>query len=513
MKARAVFPFLLTLLLTLPTAKAQDTPVAGPHLSGDAYIALRGDEPHKVVAFEVETGSRTSSLVRAVEIGPDYAVETSGETRLLYDFRFRRLLTLNPGERSFLNQSLFGHARTRFSFLQNNLTTAGMGIAGGIIEGQLAGAIRFVTEHGNGMAHPAEVALFKLPRPVFALTRDDTALTGTLDGVPVLTATLTDTAFPTDDHARSFAAWLAWGGRMHPAIAKALAGSGQVPERIEFAFPEEMRTLSPSLAAQQELELRGIEIRAARFDRLRDWASKIPAWPPHLPEELAQIMVDAANGTAPGGPKTDAEFIEEMNRHMEFAKTLDAVLVGLHASHPYDGCSAEHRAQPLCASLGSVLNGARHNPHVRSLFAGFAVEREREYRRAAAIWVELRPRVTNRVDVLDFAIANALVEAHKKSPLKGEMATAFARLPELFTRALAVDPYDPARYRDIYNYLFAAATGLSDRYLVPTQAHAVIDLARALPDRPMPQIITQVSDADDRIAQDFPVLFPATVAR
>jgi hypothetical protein len=99
-----------------------------------------------------------------------------------------------------------------------------------------------------------------------------------------------------------------------------------------------------------------------------------------------------------------------------------------------------------------------------------------------------------------------LVEAIKEFSPKKE-------LPDLFTRALAVDTYDPARYRDIFNYLRSTATGLSDRYHAPTRAQTVIDLARALPIRQMPDIILQVVESERHTAQNFPVLFPAFDAR
>ncbi|MBO6782069.1 MAG: hypothetical protein JJ899_02175 [Alphaproteobacteria bacterium] len=490
-------------------ASAQPTLVAGPHLSGDAYTVQRRDAPHEVVAFEIEAGTRTSALVRGVVVGPDYAVETAGDrTRLVYDFRFRRLLSLPPGEDVFANESLFGHARTRFSFLQNNLSASAVAIAGGLTEPGIGGAARFVSEHLNGMAHPADVALRDLPRPELQVSVDGSDLTGALGETTVFAATLTDTAFPSLAHARTFAAWLTWGGRMHPDVALAIAETGRLPDEITFTFPDEIRAINPGAETEQVFEFRDMEIRAGAFDMLRGRAARVPSWEPYLPETVARTMVDAANGVAPNGPKSDIDFMDEMSHQMALAKSLDAVLTGLHASHPYDGCQGDYRARPLCITFGGVMNQARANPHVKTLFGGFAAEAEREYRLAARIWVPLRQRAIDRVDVLDFMIANALVEAHKKSPLKGEMATAFEQLPQLYERAFPVDPYDPARYRDIYNYLLAAATGLSDRYLVATRAHAVIDLARALPDRPMPEIILQVVQADARIAADFPALFP-----
>lgn len=498
----------LTLLFIAPPAVAQNVAVAGPHLSGDAYTTLRGNEAHAIIAFEVVTNSGTSTQLRNILLGPDYVIEATDDTVTLYDFRFHRLLTLNPGLRTFSNESLFGHVRTRFLFLQNNLTMAGMGVASGLTDESLAEGIRFANEHLNGIAHPAPVAALNLPAPEFVVVRDGSDLTGMLRDTPILTAALTGIAFPTRGHAQSFAAWLAWGGRIHPGVASLIADTGRLPAQISFTFPKALQAINPGIRQSQDIAFRTFETRTMRLDALRGWTAKLQAWPPYLPDGLAQIMVNAANGTAPGGPKTDEDYIAEIGALMRAGRNLDAVLLSLHATSPLNGCQGESRALPLCGVLGAALNQAREDSDVRKLFTGFALDSQREHRRAAEIWVRLRLQPLVRKDVLDFVIANALVEAQKKSPLTGEMATAFAQLPELFERALAADPYNPARYRDIYNYLFAAASSLADRYQVPTHAHAVIDLARALPDRAMPDIILQVVEHDQRLTRDFPVLFP-----
>lgn len=506
---------LLSGLLVAGTAPAwaQDgIPVAGPNLDGDAYTALRGDSAHQTIGFKAVTKSRASTQTREVQVGPDYVLEQEGDTLRLYDFRLRRLLTLFPDAHTFTNESLYGHARTRFAFLQNNLATAGMGIASGLMDKQQAGTLRFVNEHLNGIAHPREIALTNLPKPVLSLVRDGAELTGTLPGiegdVPVLSASLSPWGFPSDAHNRAFRAWLVWSGRMHPQAVEAITATGHIPARIAFTFPAAIRKMNPNIQKEQVLTFLKPATHESHFDMLRGWAAKLPVWAPYLPEALAETMVQAANGTAANGPRSDDDFIAEMTVLMEAERYLDAVLVALHASHPYDGCLGEHRTRALCTVMGGVINQARVDPDVRKLFDGFAQEKEGEYRAAAQTWVTLRVRELVRIDVLDFMIANALVEAHKKVALDGQMGTAFAKLPELFTRALAADPYDPARYRDIFNYLNVAATGLTDRYTVPIQSQAVIDLALALPDRPTPKIIAQVVESNARIADDFPILFP-----
>ncbi|MEQ8369044.1 MAG: hypothetical protein RIE31_00460 [Alphaproteobacteria bacterium] len=121
----------------------------------------------------------------------------------------------------------------------------------------------------------------------------------------------------------------------------------------------------------------------------------------------------------------------------------------------------------------------------------------------------LRGQRPARPDILETSIANMLVEGHKAGQLDDAQEQAFTHLPQTFLRIFTADPYNPARYRDFYNYLHAAVTETDDTYFVHPRSYAVIDLARALPDRRMPAIISSFTEQEARIAADFPLHFPA----
>lgn len=360
-------------------------PLAGPNLDGDAYTALRGDD---VLTLNVVTKSRASFKTRALTVGPDYVLERDGETIRIHDFRYRRLLTLHASAKSFTNESLHGHARTRFAFLQNNLSTAGLALGSNALQGISPAALRFAHEHVNGMAHPGDVAYGTLPEPKLAVVHDGDVLTGTLQGAsagddpPVLSATLSRDGFFSPAHAKSFEAWLAWSGRIHPGAAAAVGETGHIPARIAFDFAAALRKLNPNLSRGQAIEFHDAASAKYRFD-IRGWTAKLPAWEPYLPEKLMALMVDAANGTAPNGPKSDEDYIAEMGVLLDTGRYLDAALVGLHASHPYDGCTGEHRARPLCTVMSGMLNTARTDRGVKLMFTGFAQEQQRDFRAAA----------------------------------------------------------------------------------------------------------------------------------
>lgn len=498
----------LCIVVIASSASAQDGQLAGPHLDGNAYAGLRSTEPQDAVFFRVSTVSQKTSSQRNVIVGPDYVLERSDDAFLLYDFRFRRLLTIDPSAQSFTNASLYGHTLTRFTFLQNHLGTAGVGIAMGLFDPSLGSAIRFVNEHFNGISFPRPVAAKHLTAPTLQITRKGQTLTGILGSTEILSVMLSSVPFPSKAHSKTFRAWLTWSGPVHPQTANVISETGRFPSRITTKFPTEFLKMDPSRSPKHELVFEELSVRPHQLNVLNGLKSSPPTWSPYLPTSLAQLMVNAARGTAAGGPVPDSKYIADIKKLSDSGRHLDAVLLSLHASHPYDGCQGQQREHEICKSLTDAINKGREDQNVRRFFAGVIADGNKKHRQALQILTPLRGLDLSRPDILEFTITNALVEAKKSSQLDEKLAAEFEKLPQTYERILSVDPYDPARYRDIFNYLYAAASSIPEHYQVRTSAQAVIDLAQALPNRRMPIIITQLNDSNERIAQDFSILLP-----
>lgn len=500
---------LLGFLAAVVPAHAQEHSIAAPNLDGDAYMKLRATPDHQVLIFKLEKSTGETTTSRTVIVGPDYVIDRSPAGHLLFDFRLRRALELAPENRTFTNTSLYGRVLTRLAFLQNNLTIASGVIAADIVDKDLGSGVRFVIEHSNGINLPDRSTYPNMPKAELDVSRTGSELTGTIGGWRILDATISGTAFPSTAHATSFRAWLIWLVQLHPQIAEAISSTGRLPSKIEINFPQELLKTLPNVHAEHTVTFRDIRSGTGRFDSIRGWSAAPPAFPPHLPDETARLMVAAANGTAPGGPRSDESYITEIRQLSGAGKHLDAVLLALHASQPYDNCSGAQRVRPICSDLGQAVQAARQDQNTRRFLTGFAAEGQGNYAQAFQIWSPLRNLPIARRDILDFVIANNIVEATKRGQSTDTTAAEFAALPQTFHRALSADPYNPSRYRDIFNYLFVAASGIEKQYFVRTHAYAVIDLALALPNGPTTTIVRRIAESYPRMAADFPLLFPS----
>lgn len=491
-------------------ALAQADPQAGPHLTGNEYVALRGTAPAPAIKFTMVVKTKGETERREITLGPDYIVERGPRRTAIFDFRFERLLLLNEQQRTFSNMSLFGHFRTRFALLQNNLGVVGSGIAAGLIENDRAASVRFVTEHANGIRFPRPVAFENLPEPALNVINHTDFVLGTLAGANIFTVRFDNSTLPTPRHRKTLLAWLAWAGIVHPNIAQAITRSNKMPKHVDIEFPADLLKMSPNVGATTQITFEHATLLLASLVPLGDLATMPPAWPPYMPESLAKLMISAARGTAPGGPRPDDEFISEIGRLSAAGQHVDAVLLGLHASHPYDGCQGLQASHAVCQALLAAGQRAQEDQNVRRLLDGFAASKRGEYAQSVQILLPLRSLPLERPDILEIIIANGVIEAKNTSHLDAPLTEEFARLPQTFERALAADPYDPARYRDIFNFMYAAAANLEESYQARTQAQTVIDLAQVLPNRRTPAIISQIAAQNAQIAADFPILFPFT---
>ena len=97
---------------------------------------------------------------------------------------------------------------------------------------------------------------------------------------------------------------------------------------------------------------------------------------------------------------------------------------------------------------------------------------------------------------------NDVVEARRNGELPPALQTFYDRAPQLFLETYRAEPYDPARYRDLFNYVQTMPKqDIQTNYTVMIELPAIIDLARALPRRRMPELITSLTRREDRIVQ------------
>lgn len=474
---------------------------AGPHVDGSSYAALR-DGTQKTQEFSLAIQSPKGSQNQEIVLGPDFVVQEFDGTVIILDFLFRRYIQVELNSDEFSNNSLFGVWAVRYEFLQNNLRTTG--IITSASDGDLEMA-RFWVEQSYGMNVPEERAFGQMPTPVVSMRTTGDTQTVEVEGRKVAVTTISPIKFESDDHAASFAAWLCWMQGFHPRTAKAIASTGRLPAIIERTT----KRLGADSETKSTLEFSEVKASNGGAELLAGLNPTLPVWEPHISSSMAALMLSAANGQAPNGPASPEDYIEEMNAFWRQQKTLDAVLVALHASYLFDGCVVpEFQGTPLCNAAANIIRNGSKDCEVRALINAIDKDQAGKHKDAATALIKLRSDKLERPDILEIIIANALVEGMRKDQLDRKLKKEFSALSPRFEEAFQRDPYQPTRYRDFYNYLFVAATTLDDRYAVRGRAYPVIDIARALPERRVPAIVERQTNLEARIVGDFPALFP-----
>ena len=503
----AILATTLTFGLTATPASANP---AGPHLDGNAYDALRPQGPTPTLTFNLRSEFKGEVLRSHITIGPDFVTkETKGFVKV-HDFRFRRLLAIDVETGYFSNESFYGHFRSRWALLLNNIFATSLMHRMTEKNERSLGLDRFLIEHAVGADCSRQPRFQHLPNPSVDINRQDMDLTVNVEGTEILKAVFDPIRFPSDAHKQSFAAWLIWQIRLHPKVAQAVIEVGMLPVYLQTVRQKLTESEDPVLS----LSLSEPSHATGRLDALAGLTPDIPDTP-HLPKKMARLMIDAALGQASNGPLEDSFYVGNICELIASRSYLDAALLSFHATFQYEGCNAPHSDQILCKMVRDALLTAHEEGSVKELFRAMELSLEKKHEQAIETLMPLREKVRSRPDILEFMIANEIISIRRASNQNktGEdeiYIDEFGRLPHTLTTALAADPYSPARYRDIFNYFSVGARTTIEGYEAPILEHFVLDLARTLPNQRMPKIINDLTALEKKITADHPMLFPKT---
>lgn len=475
--------------------------LVGPHTDGDAYSALRQGADLASMKFIVRVGGGENTRTIDVSIGSDFVIEREAAQTIVYDFRFRRRLELQAESTAFLNQSLHGLWHQRWAFLQNNLYTTAILQAASLFE--KPSLERYWIEQRNGVNHPQEIAFRSLPKPVLKTKKKANRLEIFVDKASVAEVGFSGNRFPSRAHADTFAAWLVWSLHLHPDVASLLGSKKFLLSDINKTERRGMDETNSIL-----IEFTDISSGDADFDFMASRDPELPIWEPKISAVMADLMIQAARGTAPNGPLSSDEYIVQLRQLQETSRPLDVFLLGIHASF---GCEQANQQPEVCSVSLKAMKNVINDKDVKMLGQALGKDQAGEHAAAARSLFALRSDQLQRVDILDIMIANTLVEGKNKDQLDEDLEQKFQDLPKLFESAFQADPYSPNRYRDYYNYLHASVDNTVDGYLVLTRAYPVVDIARSLPDRAVPPLVEAITNVEHSISQDFPIHFPQSI--
>ncbi len=509
--ARTLFAGFVFLLLATPASTNQRhqnhsrPPIAGPHLSGDEYRALRRSNKFDAFVFTVTEKIGAKSKGSKVWIGLDMAIEQGPLETRIYDFKHNRLLKAPIKERTFSNDSLFGLFLMRWAYLQNNLRAAASQTVQISSEVSLK---RYWHEQNNGMILPidqnSELIEERVPRPNIRVQRNPNETVYSIGNLEVQSVRWSQESPPSPQHAKTFAAWSIWSLRLHADTVSNMMNSGRFPHEIKMLTNPE----SAPTAQSRLLQFSQLGEREGSMDVIKGRTSDKLDWKPWLSDRIMTQLISAVRGQAEKLQRSEDDTIAEVEALKNEGDHLSAVLLAVHASLPWDGCRDVDANPLLCGRITEIIRTLRNDATVMAYFEAIRLDQVGKHTDAVQALRALRSPNLARTDLLELAIARALVSAKRNGKLDSDLQDEFSKIPQAFETAFEFDPYNPARYRELIEFLNAAVKNTSDEYLANVYTYPVIDLARSLPGVRFPSVVTRANDMEDRIARDFPILFP-----
>lgn|GEM_PF-1808881 len=450
-----------------PDTSDENYTVIGPHLTRDAYLALRGTDDDYVLRTRwqiVRTaldGTELGREQREIVIGDGYVTETGTAERIIQDFATARTLTRAPALDGpvMRNEPVVSHVHRQmntFAFYTEGGTLDAVTGPGG------TSFDRFWIEAAMGV-RLAEADL------ISSTTADGTIeLRRSADGAPVFSHR--SDGLGAGAPAALFRGWLQHTVPVHPDALATLSDAAGLPEQFSFLV------YSPSSP-------QGRRESWARLSSHEDQAS-FP-WPDGLAPAradsyqiddpaiglLLQTGLDAA--AQPSATPIEADFLAAADAAQRRADPAGAYLALYQSSHHQGPCGND-TPSPVCNRMSQVTAAGIGNSTFENLMTGIS---RMQSDRPSALTI-LREHL--RRDGLEGAAAN-LLAAQALAALRSAQPDALPdlNLPALFATSARNDPFAPMTFWHGGRYV-ASQGDVETAWLL-------FDIARALPaSRSMP---------------------------
>ncbi|WP_323762083.1 hypothetical protein [Maricaulis sp.] len=469
-----------------PDTRNEDYTVIGPHLTRDAYLALRGSEDSRVLRtrWRIERttldGTVLGSEQREIVIGDGYVTETGTAERVIQDFATSRTLTRTPALDGpvMRNEPFVSHVHRQMNtfayYTEGGTLDAVTGPGGTSFD-------RFWIEAAMGV-RLAEAGL------VATTAEDGTVeLRRSADGEPVFSHL--DDGLGAGRQAALFRGWLQHTVPVHPDALATLTDAAGLPERFSFlvyspSSPDGRRETWTRLSSHEDEASfpwpDGLAPARADSYQIDDPAIRL----------LLQTGLDAA--AQPSAAPTEAEFLAAADAAQRRADPAGAYLALYQTSHHQGPCGSD-TPSPVCNRMSQVTAAGIGNTAFETLMTGIS-QMQADRVSAVTILSEHLHR-----DGLEGAAAN-LLAAQALAVLRNSQPEVLPdlNLPALFATSARNDPFAPMTFWHGGRYV-------ASRGDVET-AWLLFDIARALPaSRSLPPSLetTAMSEQLETLAPGF----------
>ena len=345
--------------VTLIPAVSFGVSVIAPDSGSDVVLSNRPTTLEELrLQYHTDQPGKPDGSV-SLGIAGDYHYETNEYGLRIYDYKLRRIFSVQPGG-AFVNDSLYAEVWYRQAELKNRVMLGGM-LKGAGVNSPAAPATTdpFWVETSLGMISP------DLPRRELKGTEDKSGMRWTLDDEQVAAVRYDKDPFPTGVKPGLRRFWRTV-IQVHPDIADALAASGRVPAELWFK-----RVLEPG----KESVTVHWTLTSKRWERAASYplAAHLTAAPSYstgaFPAIFATLSKDVADKGAP--PQSDiyaARAEDALGRQAGLEALVWLIEMDLAGGVPQSQCAP---GDPRIYCLLAVRAGpaARADPRTAVAFA------------------------------------------------------------------------------------------------------------------------------------------------
>jgi hypothetical protein len=483
-----LIPALAGICMAATAADATDAASTGPQASAAQLIAAHGETtgPALHIVYDSASGPETGKLT--VDITSDFvsvhktASKDALANTVLYDFRLKRVISLDEAHHTFSNDSTYMMVDFRYTESFNRKMLRGM-------LGKL-GVSKQLPQSQNPYWDQQSLSFLAPNDDQPAVEPRATQHGGIEYIVDGKTAAYFEPSTETlsADEKKGFARFL-WNNRsLHPIVIDAILATGKIPSEIEAL------NFMGNRATTDILKLSSVERNSSHYPLTTDYQSDLPQKSVSEPlRGLLPTMLQAVAGRYGSGPRSIENYRAALADAWAKGETFPYYVLDNEFALQYGMgalmCLSHRVGAGDCSNIPADLVAKyRSDDRTVAMIKTFDMEQQGDIKGAIAQRRAISRDGVSDPYMFDLWIGDALTEG-------GDEESALSLLPN----AIKGNPYVGAFYKDLGDAF--------ERSFLPVETWLCYDLARALPAGDKAPIVEEIAKKEQFLETKYPQFF------
>lgn len=473
--------------LIFSAARAEDLASIGPQVGAAELIAAHGNATGPILRISYDTRSDAETGRLVVDIAPDFvfvrklgAKETGA---VLYDFRLKRMISLDEIHHTFSNDSAYMMVDFKYSESFNRKmlrrVLGGLGVSKQLPQAQNP----YWDQQSLGILVPNDDKAVVESKPT---SRGGTEYL--VDG-KVAARFEPSTQTLSVEEKKGFARFLWTNDDLHPIVTDAILATGEVPAEVEA------RNVMGNKQTVTVWTLKSVERVTGGYPMPADYLSDLASPSQQLSEPLRGLlptMLEAVSGKYNGGARSQESYrgalADALAKGNMFQYYVLDYELGLQYGTGVNACLNHWPSATDCSNAQDIARKLIADERTHAVLDTFELEQKGDFKNAIAQRSAISRDGLIDTYVVDDWLGNAMIES-------GDADGALSHIPI----AIRGNPYVGSFYKDLGDVF--------ERSFLPRETWICYDLARALPGGAKAPIVDGIGKKEQFLETKFPEFF------